>query len=303
MSSMNAKRVMNRLQFGQLVIGPPGSGKSTYCKTMYDILKEIGRKVAIINIDPANEIMPYEATVDIAELITVEDVMLHKNLGPNGSLIYCMEYLEKNISWLINHLKKLDDHYFIIDCPGQVELYTHHESMKKVMLQLQELNIRLCAVHLVDSHYCSDSGKFISTLLLSLTGMLQMELPHINVLSKIDQVAEYGDNLRFGLDFYTEVLDLDYLLEALQTDPFTAKYKKLSKAIVSLVEDYSLVSFLPLNIKDKKLIIRVKNACDKANGYVYGSGEERNVQALLASAVGAETEQERTGILQDLVNS
>lgn len=48
------------------------------------------------------------------------------------------------------------------------------------------------------------------------------------------------------------------------------------------------------------MLIKVKNACDKANGYVYGSGEERNVQALLASAVGAETEQERTGFLRDM---
>ena len=35
--------------------------------------------------------------------------------------------------------------------------------------------------------------------------MLQMDLPHINVLTKIDKVAGY-DPLPFDLDFYTDVL-------------------------------------------------------------------------------------------------
>jgi hypothetical protein len=51
--------------------------------------------------------------------------------------------------------------------------------------------------------------------------MLQMELPHINVLSKIDLMVQYGNNLQFGIDFYTEVLDLSYLLEALDENPIT----------------------------------------------------------------------------------
>lgn len=38
------------LIFGQLVIGPPGSGKTTYCYAMAKFLEKLGRKVAIINI-------------------------------------------------------------------------------------------------------------------------------------------------------------------------------------------------------------------------------------------------------------
>ena len=59
--------------------------------------------------------------------------------------------------------------------------------------------------------------------MMSLSTMLQMELPHVNVLSKIDLMIKYGDKLQFGIDFYTEVLDLEYLLESLDEDPITRK--------------------------------------------------------------------------------
>ena len=42
------------------------------------------------------------------------------SLGPNGGLIYCMEYLLENFEWLENEIKNLDSRYLIIDCPGQV---------------------------------------------------------------------------------------------------------------------------------------------------------------------------------------
>lgn len=51
---------------------------------------------------------------------------------------------------------------------------------------------QLAAVHLVDSHYCTDPGKFISVLCTSLSTMLHVELPHVNVLSKMDLIEHYG---------------------------------------------------------------------------------------------------------------
>ncbi len=39
---------------------------------------------------------------------------------------------------------------------------------------------------------CINNPRYISALLLSLNTMLHLELPHINVLSKIDLVRQYG---------------------------------------------------------------------------------------------------------------
>lgn len=65
------------------------------------------RKVSIVNIDPANDHIPYPCAVNIADLITLDDVMEEFGLGPNGGMMYCMEYLEKNLDWLIEKLKPL----------------------------------------------------------------------------------------------------------------------------------------------------------------------------------------------------
>ncbi|NWW49541.1 GPN2 GTPase, partial [Pedionomus torquatus] len=275
------------LAFGQVVIGPPGSGKTTYCHGMQEFMGRIGRKVTVVNLDPANETMPYQCAVDIAELITLPDVMENLKLGPNGGLIYCMEYLEANFDWLQEKLAAFRGHYYLFDCPGQVELYTHHDALKNVFAQLAKWNFRLAAVHLVDSHYCTDPGKFISVLCTSLSTMLHVELPHVNILSKMDLIEQYG-KLAFNLDYYTEVLDLSYLVDHLASDPFFRNYRRLNEKLVEVIEDYSLVSFVPLNVQDKESMRQVMQAVDKANGYSFGDQEQRSLEALMSAAVGAD---------------
>ncbi|NXG37792.1 GPN2 GTPase, partial [Dromaius novaehollandiae] len=275
------------LAFGQVVIGPPGSGKTTYCHGMQEFLARIGRRVVVVNLDPANEATPYQCAVDISELITLPDVMESLKLGPNGGLIYCMEYLEANFDWLQEKLAAFRGHYYLFDCPGQVELYTHHGALKNVFAQLAKWNFRLAAVHLVDSHYCTDPGKFISVLCTSLSTMLHVELPHVNVLSKMDLIEQYG-KLAFNLDYYTEVLDLSYLVDHLASDPFFKNYRRLNEKLVEVIEDYSLVSFVPLNVQDKESMRQVMQAVDKANGYSFGDQEHRSLEALMSAAVGAD---------------
>lgn len=41
-------------------------------------------------------------------------------LGPNGGLVYCMEYLLENLDWLEKQIESLDSNYIIFDFPGQV---------------------------------------------------------------------------------------------------------------------------------------------------------------------------------------
>ncbi|KAG7196810.1 hypothetical protein KM043_016923 [Ampulex compressa] len=252
---------------------------------MCKLLEQVGRKVAVINIDPANENMKYKPLIDISELIKHEEVMALCGLGPNGALVYCIEFLEANVNWLISKILNLKDHYLIIDCPGQVELYTHHKSITTIAEKLSENLIQLCSVHLIDSHHCSDPGKYLSSLILCTTTMLHLGLPHVNVMTKFDHMIKFSDRLDFNMDFYMEVLDLHYLLKKLDKNLLTSRYKKLNAALTSLVEDYSLVSFLPLDIFNQVQLQGVKNAVDKANGYIFAGNEPQDVHTLLASTI------------------
>ena len=94
------------------------------------------RRIHIINLDPAAEHFRYDIAFDIRDLISVEDVMDELHLGPNGSLVYCMEYLLQDMDWLEEKLNEYDDdEYLIVDCPGQIELYTHIPVMNKIIDQ------------------------------------------------------------------------------------------------------------------------------------------------------------------------
>ena len=174
------------VRFGQIIVGAPGAGKTTYCEGMRQYLNALGREVAIVNLDPANDNVPYEAAIELSELVSLETVMDEMKLGPNGGLIYCLEYLETNMDWLLAKLESLGPRkYLIFDFPGQLELFTHCASVLKIVQTFTKEDYRLTAVNLIDAHHCSDASKFIAASLLALTMMVQLELPHINVLSKV----------------------------------------------------------------------------------------------------------------------
>ena len=313
--------------FGQIIVGPAGSGnphfrekqnhasifslgKTTYCAAIQDYFNKClagasSRHVYIVNLDAANVGMPYECAIDLADLITVDDVCDNLNLGPNGSLMYCIEYIENNLDWLVKRLQLLiDNHssslppiYILFDCPGQIELYTHHGSIHRIIEQLtRKLSLRLCCVNLIDSFYCSNSSNFISALLTSLSMMLHLELPHVNILSKIDLIERYG-SLEQNIDFYTEVLDLSYLMrnKNFSQDKFqpklAKKYRQFNQALCEVIQDYSLVSYLTLNVQDRASIEKVNNTIDKANGFIFGHLKDDELSQrtnLMSNAYGVE---------------
>lgn len=239
--------------YGQVVCGPPGSGKTTYCNGMQQYLQLLGRNAAVINLDPANEagrvlppsgadsdavasedtkhdntLLPYDTIFDVCEeVVNLSSVMDQLGLGPNGGLVYCMEYLESNVNEIIEMIQerinacqsedKEKRPYLIIDLPGQVELYTHSTCVQKMLHKLSKiLDLRLTAIQLIDAHYCADANKFLSAALLATTTMIRLELPMVSVLSKVDLLSQFGE-LPFALDFFTDCHDLHRLVPFLDS--------------------------------------------------------------------------------------
>lgn len=264
--------------------------------------------------------LPYDVILDVSEeIINLSSVMVNLSLGPNGGLIYCLEYIQHHIATLVQILtKRIDDYcrencnapppYLLFDLPGQVELYTHNTCVQSILqILVKELDLRLATIHLVDAHSCTDASKFISAALLSTTTMLRLELPAVNVLSKIDLLSAYGEeSIPFNLDFFLDCQELDRLLPYLEGDGFGRvpssssnidddveerllmedeeyrraryntrntrfykRYSKLHRELCELIDDYSLLSYVPLDINDAVSVGRLVARIDKCNGYVF----------------------------------
>ncbi|XP_050299686.1 GPN-loop GTPase 3 [Anthonomus grandis grandis] len=239
------------MRYAQLVIGPAGSGKSTYCSAMSQYGVDLKRNIEVVNLDPAAEHFDYTPLVDIRELIQVQDTMEDEELhfGPNGGLIFCIEYLLENSDWLRDKIGDSEDDYILFDCPGQIELYTHLTVIRKLVKQLQDWNFNVCSVFLVDVQFMTDGAKFLSGTMAALSVMVNLELPHINLLSKMDLLSKTA---RKRLDRFLEP-DSHAILGDVELNglsAFNEKYKKLTETIGKIVEDYSLVRFIPLNLKN-----------------------------------------------------
>lgn len=245
------------------MMGPAGSGKSSYCATIVRHCENAQRRVSVVNLDPAAEHFDYVPAIDIRELIHLDDVMEDEDLrfGPNGGLVYCLEYLVKNMDWLEDQLGEDNDDYILFDCPGQIELYTHLDIMPRLIACLTAMEFRICAVYLLDCQFLLETSKFISGVMTALCSMVKAELPHVNVLTKLDLLNKRA---RKQLERYLDP-DLPQLLEEEQrSSVFGQKYSKLTRAIASLIDSYSLVSFYPLNSTKpesiEELLITVDNA-------------------------------------------
>lgn len=266
------------MRYAVLVCGPAGSGKSTFSSTLITHAQTVGRSIHLFNLDPAAEEFEYEPSIDIRDLISLEDVMEELELGPNGGLVYCFEYLLKNLDWLQENLHSYDDDFLIIDCPGQIELYTHFNIMQKIVQVLTlEFDFRLCATYLLESNFIADRPKFFSGVLSATSAMINLEIPHLNLLSKMDlfksgrtaagTIAQIGPR---QLERYLDP-DPDLLLGEIneKTNP---KFHSLNQAISNLIQDFNMVSFLPLDITDEDSIASILSHID--NSIQYGEHEE-----------------------------
>ncbi len=115
-------------------------------------------------------------------------------------------------------------------CLGQIELYTHVPVMQRLLSALQAWNFRLCGVFLLDTHFLLDIGKFFSGCLVALSAMVGLEIPCLNVLSKMDLLSKRNrEILEAFLDPSSRLVDEE------AKKPWNKKYRILSRAIGHVV--------------------------------------------------------------------
>jgi GTPase SAR1 family protein len=261
-------------------MGPAGAGKTTFSNSLIQHLQSTRRSCFYVNLDPAAENFAYQPDLDIRELITLEDVMEELGLGPNGGLIYCFEFLLQNLEFLTEALDPLSEEYLIIfDMPGQIELYTHIPllpSLTQFLSRQGPLNINLCAAYLLESTFVVDKAKFFAGTLSAMSAMLMLEIPHVNILSKMDQVKDMVSRreLRRFANVDVQLLQKDEEDVAASVNPMEkdalmsgGSFNQLNRAVAQLIDDFSMVSFLQLDASDEDSVAGVLSHIDDAIQY------------------------------------
>ncbi|KAI0815387.1 GPN-loop GTPase 3 like protein [Xylaria sp. FL0064] len=283
-------------KFGVMVMGPAGAGKSTFCASLITHLQLNRRSAFYVNLDPAAETFEHSPDLDIKDLISLEDVMEEMGLGPNGGLIYCFEFLMENLDFLTDALDSLTEEYLIIfDMPGQIELYTHVPILPALVRFLTRggsLDIRMCAAYLLEATFVVDRAKFFAGTLSAMSAMIMLEVPHINILSKMDLVKDQvrkKDLKRFinpdsGLldddpaevarraaegknafqeqeeDAAADLQDKDALMRG-------TGFRRLNKAVADLIESFSMISYLKLDVQDEDSVGAILSYIDDCIQY------------------------------------
>lgn len=208
--------------------------------------------------------------------------MEEMGLGPNGGLIYCFEFLLENLDFLTEAIEPLTEEYLIvIDMPGQIELYTHIPILPALVKHLTKtgaLDVQLCAAYLLEATFVVDRAKFFSGTLSAMSAMIMLEIPHVNILSKMDLVKGQVSKreLKRFLDPDTSLLDEgpnseldDGMGEVGDTEALMGgkSFQRLNKAVAGLIDSFSMVSYLRLDVQDEDSVGAILSYVDDAIQY------------------------------------
>lgn len=234
---------MTAARFAQIVMGPAGSGKSTYIRRVMEHFEVTRRTVHAVNLDPAADELNYPATIDIRDVYSVAEAMEEHGFGPNGALVFCMEQIAQDFTWFDNEIGDHDYDFLLIDLPGQIELFCHLDILPRLFKHLESLDYNMCGIFLIDSQFMIDPAKFLSGCLAALSAMTMIAIPYVNVLSKCDLLT---DKQRHKLDMFIEMHTTEVGMQ-IKGNP---RLSTLTEKICALISQYNMLDFFPLDPTD-----------------------------------------------------
>ncbi len=166
------------------VVGPAGSGKSTFTGAFQDWMKNNGYDAISVNLDPGADSIPYSPDVDVRNWVILQDIMDEYVLGPNGAQILASDLIANSIDDIKNEIDSFDTDYVIIDTPGQLELFAFRTSSEFIVERLSEKKGYISFI--MDPMVAISPSGYISLLTLSASVFFRFYLPFSNIINKID---------------------------------------------------------------------------------------------------------------------
>ncbi len=169
-------------------IGTAGSGKSTMVYAFQLWMNSQGLDCVTVNLDPGAESLAYVPDVDVKDWIDLDKIIEEQGLGPNGAQVAAADLLALNAREIAEVLETFETSYFLIDTPGQIELFTFRSSGPAIVDAFGREDSAF--VYLNDPNLVKTSSGFISSIMLSATVQFRHALPFLNILSKSDLLEE-----------------------------------------------------------------------------------------------------------------
>ncbi len=317
--------------FIQIVMGPPGSGKTTYCDGAQQILTQLGRfflthqainfltcmyqkcccrqpwscqrqsTISICNWHPhTGEPQRCDGRTqtwpqwrwNTCAISLIFMIFFSLQTYPSDGLLYGIlrdkhKLAERRVtqawpwwnSLLLNThslWRQIPEAYFIFDCPGQVELYTHHHSVRNICTAMDKWGLRVginFPSFIRSSLSCSWPRCISLTLTIArisqssfppflcayrawcflrcLTSMFCRRWICLNhsaslvcfTLNPFDISSFKTFSIDFGLDCFAEPRELSYLLEAIsESTTGTKRFKKVYTTFWNFVHSFDVLS-------------------------------------------------------------
>ncbi len=166
------------------IIGTAGSGKSSLTAAFGNWLNMSKQDVAIINLDPGVNALPYSPDVDIRDYVDIGELMEKYQLGPNGALIMAADLVADQIEKISDEIEELQSDIVLVDTSGQMELFAFRASGPYIANELTKEPKAL--VYLYDAVFSVNPSNYVSNLFLSTAVFNRFTLPQVHVLSKCD---------------------------------------------------------------------------------------------------------------------
>jgi GPN-loop GTPase len=167
------------------------------------------------------------------------------------------------MDWLHEQIgEDYNDDYIIFDLPGQIEIYTHMDIMRRFIEKLDDWHFRTIAVYTLDANFLTDGPKFIAGSMTALSTMVSLEIPQINLITKMDLISKRD---KAAMEKFLEP-DSEEILGAEVETEWNKKYLKLTLGIGKVLDDFSLVKYFPLDIRRENALESLCSMVDRILG-------------------------------------
>ena len=168
-----------------------------------------GKSTYILNLDPAVVHVPYEPSIDIRDTVNYKELMSKFSLGPNGAIVTALNLFSTRFDKVVDLLKARAEttDYFIVDTPGQIEVFTWSASGALITDMLAS-TFPTVMLYVIDTPRCESPVTFMSNMLYACSILYKTRLPFVLAFNKTDIVSsDFATRWMNDYDAFQTALD------------------------------------------------------------------------------------------------